>query len=73
VRSREPWHGGDPGGPPRDEASGAQGLEWAYASKVSCLMGLLIAAAAHAHGATLYTGNPDDLKGLEDLIDVVAV
>jgi len=37
------------------------------------VMDLLIAATAHAHGATLYTRNPDDLKGLEDLIDVVAV
>jgi len=37
------------------------------------VMDLLIAATAHAHGATLYTRNPDDLRGLEDLVDVVAV
>lgn len=35
-------------------------------------MDLLIAATAHAHGATLYTRNPDDFAGLEDLIDVQA-
>jgi predicted nucleic acid-binding protein len=34
---------------------------------------LLIAATAHAHGATLYTRNAKDLDGLEDLINVVAV
>ncbi|GAB3706864.1 PIN domain-containing protein [Mariniluteicoccus flavus] len=32
-------------------------------------MDLLIAATAHAHGATLYTRNPDDFAGLEHLID----
>ena len=36
-------------------------------------MDLLIAATAHAHAATLYTRNPADLRGLEDLVDVVAV
>jgi predicted nucleic acid-binding protein len=36
-------------------------------------MDLLIAATAVAHGASLYTRNPDDLKGLEQLVDVVAV
>jgi len=36
-------------------------------------MDLLIAATAHAHEATLYTRNSSDLKGLEDLIDIVAV
>jgi predicted nucleic acid-binding protein len=36
-------------------------------------MDLLIAATAHAHGATLYTRNAADLKGLEDLLDVVPV
>jgi predicted nucleic acid-binding protein len=36
-------------------------------------MDLLIAATAHAHDATLYTRNPDDLVGLEELVDVVAV
>jgi toxin FitB len=34
---------------------------------------LLIAATAHAHGARLYTRNADDLRGLADLVDVVAV
>jgi len=37
------------------------------------VMDLLIAATAHAHGARLYTHNPDDLRGLEGLVDVVAV
>ena len=36
------------------------------------VMDLLIAATAHAHGARLYTRNPDDFAGLEDLITVVA-
>jgi predicted nucleic acid-binding protein len=36
-------------------------------------MDLLIAATAHAHAATLYTRNPDDFAGLEDLITVVTV
>jgi len=36
-------------------------------------MDLLIAATAHAHGARLYTRNPEDMRGLEDLLDVVAV
>lgn len=34
---------------------------------------LLIAATAHAHGARLYTRNPRDFAGLQDLIAVVAV
>lgn len=34
---------------------------------------LLIAATAHAHGARLYTRNADDLVGVGDLVDVVAV
>jgi toxin FitB len=34
---------------------------------------LLIAAAAHAHGARLYTGNPADLVGADELLEVVAV
>ena len=34
---------------------------------------LLIAATAHAHGATLYTRNAKDLEGLDSLIEVVAV
>jgi len=37
------------------------------------VMDLLIAATAHAHDAHLYTRNPDDFAGLEDLITVVAV
>jgi predicted nucleic acid-binding protein len=36
-------------------------------------MDLLIAATAHAHGARLYTRNPDDLVGLEDLIQIAHV
>jgi toxin FitB len=31
---------------------------------------LLIAATAVAHGATLWTRNPDDLVGLDQLVDV---
>jgi toxin FitB len=34
---------------------------------------LLIAATAHAHDASVYTRNPDDLAGLEDLITIIAV
>jgi predicted nucleic acid-binding protein len=34
-------------------------------------MDLLIAATAHAHGATLYTRNIDDFRGLETFIAVV--
>lgn len=37
------------------------------------VMDLLIAATAHAHGAALYTRNPDDFVGLEGLVDVQAV
>jgi len=37
------------------------------------VMDLLIAATADAHGARLYTHNPTDFAGLEDLVDVVAV
>lgn len=36
-------------------------------------MDLLIAATPHAHGAVLYTRNPDDFMGLEKLIRVEAV
>jgi toxin FitB len=36
-------------------------------------MDLLIAATAHAHGATLYTRNAKDFYGLESLVEVVAV
>jgi hypothetical protein len=34
---------------------------------------LLIAAIAHANGLTLYTRNPSDFIGLEELIRVVAI
>jgi predicted nucleic acid-binding protein len=34
---------------------------------------LLIAATAHAHGATVYTRNAEVLAGLEDLVPVVTV
>ena len=37
------------------------------------VMDLLIAATAHAHDATLYTRNPDDLRGLESLITIATV
>jgi predicted nucleic acid-binding protein len=37
------------------------------------VMDLLVAATAHAHGARLYTRNPEDFAGLDDLIDVVPV
>lgn len=36
-------------------------------------MDLLIAATAHAHGASVYTRNAVDLAGLEDLVDIVAI
>ena len=34
---------------------------------------LLIAATAHAHDARLYTRNPADLVGLDDLLEIIAV
>jgi hypothetical protein len=34
---------------------------------------LLIAATAHANGLALYTRNPDDFAGLEDLLLVVGL
>jgi predicted nucleic acid-binding protein len=34
---------------------------------------LLIAATAHAHDASVYTRNADDLAGLEDLITIVSI
>ncbi len=37
------------------------------------VMDLLIAATAHAHSARLYTRNPRDLAGIEDLIEIVTV
>lgn len=36
-------------------------------------MDLLIAATAHAHDARLYTRNADDLRGLDDLLEVITV
>ena len=39
----------------------------------SRVMDLLIAATAHAHGARVYTRNPDDFRGLEHLIDLAVV
>lgn len=39
----------------------------------SRVMDLLIAATAVIHGAALYTRNVEDLKGLERLVDIVAV
>lgn len=37
------------------------------------VMDLLIAATAHAHDARLYTANFEDLRGLEDLLDIEPV
>ena len=37
------------------------------------VMDLLIAATARAHDATLYTRNGDDMRGLDDLIDVQVI
>lgn len=34
---------------------------------------LLIAATAHAHHARLYTRNPADLIGLDDLVEIVSI
>lgn len=34
---------------------------------------LLIAATAHVYDASLFTRNPNDLTGLEELVDIVAV
>jgi predicted nucleic acid-binding protein len=36
-------------------------------------MDLLIAATAHANSAALYTCNADDFRGLDGLIEVIAV
>jgi hypothetical protein len=38
----------------------------------SRVMDLLIAATAHAHGARLVTRNPEDLRGLGDVLEIVA-
>lgn len=37
------------------------------------VMDLLIAATAHAHDASLATRNADDLRGLEDLVDIIRI
>lgn len=37
------------------------------------VMDLLIAATAHAHNATLYTRNANDLVGIDHLVPVVSV
>ncbi|GLY33473.1 type II toxin-antitoxin system VapC family toxin [Kineosporia sp. NBRC 101731] len=37
------------------------------------VLDLMIAATAHAHEAKLYTLNPDDFRGLEDLVEVVSL
>ncbi len=37
------------------------------------VMDLLIAATARAHSARLYTRNPADLVGIEDLLEIVVV
>jgi predicted nucleic acid-binding protein len=37
------------------------------------VMDLLIAATAHAHDATVFTRNPSDLAGLDELVRIVAV
>ena len=39
----------------------------------SRVMGLLIAATAHAHSARLYTRNAGDLTGVEHLIEITPV
>lgn len=36
-------------------------------------MDLLIAATAHAHSARIYTRNPADFTGLDNLVEVIAV
>lgn len=36
-------------------------------------MDLLIAATAHANDARLYTANAQDLLGLQDLVEIVAI
>lgn len=36
-------------------------------------MDLLIAATAHAHGARLYTRNAGDLRGADDLLEIVTI
>jgi toxin FitB len=43
------------------------------AGRKSRVMDLLIAATAHAHSARLYTCNADDLVGMGDLVQIVAI
>jgi toxin FitB len=37
------------------------------------VMDLLIAATAHAHDATIYTRNPADLAGLEEMLTIATI
>ena len=37
------------------------------------VMDILIAATAHAHDAQLYTLNPKDFKGIDDVVQIVTV
>lgn len=37
------------------------------------VMDLLIAATAHAHGASLYTRNATDFAGLEEYVEIISV
>ena len=37
------------------------------------VMDLLIAATARTHDAQLYTANPQDLRGLENLVEIAAI
>ena len=37
------------------------------------MVDLLLAATACAHGVPLYTRNPEDFRGLEDLVEVVTI
>lgn len=37
------------------------------------VMDLLIAATAHAHGASLYTRNATDFAGLEEFVEIISV
>lgn len=39
----------------------------------SRVMDLLIAATAHAHGASVYTRNADDFIGIDDFVAIVTV